>query len=415
MTTGTADAAPRAGMAEHWRRWPAAARVAVIYLAARAVTTALMLLSSRLSPPDSRHGPDPGLVDYVLGWDAQWYWTVATTGYPSELPLTETGDVAQNAWAFMPVYAHLSQLLGNVVGGGAWWVGALLVSLGAGYLCCLVLHALLRDRLSEDQRLWAVAFLASGPLAALFQVGYAESLFLLLLLSGLLCVVRRRWRALYLIVPVMGFTRPGVLAFALFLGLYGLWRLVQHRRTGVPRPTAVECVHIVAVGAIATVVGFSWPVITGIVTGDPGAYLATELSWRRSWTGGSQGFVPFEGWFEAAGVWSAIWGIPGWAGTALVLLFVFGTIAIILFVPQVRRLGGEIQLWSLSYLVYLLAVFFPQSSVFRLLLPLAPLCGALALARPAVVRLAVLGACVLGQWAWLHGMYGVGNTFWLIP
>ena len=32
-----------------------------------------------------------------------------TTGYPSELPLTDSGAVAENQWAFMPVYAYLAK------------------------------------------------------------------------------------------------------------------------------------------------------------------------------------------------------------------------------------------------------------------------------------------------------------------
>lgn len=410
--SGVTETAPAAG----WRAWPAPARVAAVYLAARLVTTALMLLTAQQSPSSSRHGPDPTLVDYILGWDAQWYWTVAVSGYPAELPLTETGEVAQNAWAFMPVYAHLARLAGNVFGAGAWWVGALLVSLAAGYGACVALHALLRERLDEDQAMWGVVLLASGPLAALFQVGYAESLFLLLLIASLLCVVRRQWRGLYLLVPLMGFTRPGVLAFALFLGLYGLWRLAPERRSTLGGPTRWEVVHIIALGAIATAVGFSWQHIAGVVTGDPGAYLATELAWRRSWTGDSGGFIPFEGWPQAAAVWARIWGIPAWGGYALLVVLVVGAVAAILLAPQARRAGGELQLWALSYLVYLLAVFFPQSSVFRLLLPLAPLaCAALAVPRGRGYRFASLALCLAGQWAWIHGMYGLGNTFWLIP
>jgi hypothetical protein len=54
---------------------------------------------------------------------------------------------------------------------------------------------------------------------------------------------------------------------------------------------------------------------------------------------------------------------------------------VIAFEPHVRRLGPEMRLWSASYVLYLLVVFFPQSSIFRLLLPLAPLYGAIAAPR----------------------------------
>src|SRR5690606_41466468 len=62
--------------------------------------------------------------------------------------------------------------------------------------------------------MWAVVFFAWGPLGALFQVGYAEMLFLLLLLIALDLVSRRRFVWLYAVIPVMAFTRPGILAFA---------------------------------------------------------------------------------------------------------------------------------------------------------------------------------------------------------
>ena len=64
--------------------------------------------------------------------------------------------------------------------------------------------------------------------------------------------------------------------------------------------------------------------------------------------------------------------------------------ALLLFEPHVRRLGVELRLWSASYLVYLLLVFFPQSSIFRLLVPLSPLWGAVALPRSTAWRVGVL-------------------------
>ena len=94
--------------------------------------------------------------------------------------------------------------------------------------------------------MWAVAFFAAGPLAALFQLGYAESLCLLWLFLALWCVMRRRYAWLYALIPLMAFTRPGVLAFALFLGLFGIWRWFSRRREPLP---AREIVHIVALGA----------------------------------------------------------------------------------------------------------------------------------------------------------------------
>ncbi len=162
--------------------------------------------------------------------------------------------------------------------------------------------------------------------------------------------------------------------------------------------------------------GFAWQAIAAIVTGDPGAYLATELSWRRNWiAGGVAGFVPFEGWVQASQFWFAQWGLPSALGPVALVILVAGASAVLLLSPQVRKLGPDLRLWSAGYLLYLLAVFFPQSSTFRLLLPLSPLWGAVAVPRSRVWRFGVLTACLIGQWAWIHSMYALGNTFWQVP
>ncbi|UWF78129.1 MULTISPECIES: hypothetical protein [Microbacterium] len=392
-----------------WARLPVVARIAIVYLLARVITTGFLLAAAGISTSLSRFGADAGLADFVLGWDAQWYWWVAENGYPRELPRTASGDVAENAWAFMPVYAYLAKL----VGFGVWGAGALTVSLVSGFLACLALHGLLRDRIGESAAMWAVTFFAMGPLAALFQVGYAEALFVLLLLIALDLVSRHRYGWLYALVPVMGFTRPGILAFALFLGLHGIarWR----RRRAEPLPGR-DAVHIVAMGALATMVGFSWQVIAGIVTGEPGAYLQTELSWRRNWIAEPvTQFVPFEGFVQAADFWFSQWGMPGWWGWVVLVLLVAGTALLLLRGRAVRRLGVDVRLWSASYLLYLLAVFFPQSSTFRLLMPLTPLWGAVAVPRPLGYRIGVLLACLAGQWVWILNMYGLAQTFWQVP
>lgn len=397
--------------ARRWAQLPLALRIAVVYLGARVSTTAFLVLAADLSTSLSRFGPDPGLADFVLGWDAQWYWLVAVEGYPTTLPVTDAGTVAENAWAFMPVFAYLAQAIGLIF--GSWGIGAFLVSFVSGYLACLALHRLLRDRIGSSAASWAVIFFAAGPVAAMFQVGYAESLFLLLLFLALGAVQRRAYAWLYVLIPVMAFTRPGILAFALFLGVHGIARWVRRRRDPL-RPA--EVVHIVVAGALATVTGFAWQVIAGLVTGDAGAYLQTELAWRRQWVpGGVEGFVPFEGWIQAAHLWFTLWGLPAWAGPVALGLLIVGVAVLLLLAPPVRALGADLRLWSASYLLYLLAVFFPQSSTFRLLLPLSPLWGAAAVPRSRVWRIGVVALCLLGQWVWIFHVYGLGNTFWQVP
>ncbi|WP_082561568.1 hypothetical protein [Microbacterium sp. Root61] len=408
MADGALSVAPSRGA---WRSLPIAVRIGILYLAARLVTTVFLLIAAELSGVGSRFGDGATIADLMLGWDAQWYWFTAVHGYPDTLPLTDSGLVAENQWAFMPIYAYLSAALGMLL--GSWGAGAVVISLVAGYLSCLVLYRMLRPRTDDSTALWAVLFFAAGPLAAMFQVGYAESLFLLWLYLSLWMVMQRRYGWLYLLIPLMGFTRPGVLAFALFLGLFGIWRWFSRRREALP---VREIVHIVALGLLAVVVGFSWQVIAGIVTGDSGAYLATELSWRRNWIVGSHdAFLPFDGFLQAVGFWFGTWGVGPVVGYVVFAASVLGLAAVLLFEPHVKRLGVELRLWTASYLVYILAVFFPQSSIFRLMLPISPLWGAVAMPRSRVWRVAVLGLCLLGQWWWIYNVYALGNTFWQIP
>jgi hypothetical protein len=61
------------------------------------------------------------------------------------------------------------------------------------------------------------------------------------------------------------------------------------------------------------------------------------------------------------------------------LLVVFGIAAWLLFLPSVKLLGNELRLWVAAYFAYVLLVFNPQSSTFRILLPAFPLVAALAL------------------------------------
>jgi len=395
--------------ARRWATLPVIVRIAVVYVLGRLVTTGFLALAASLSGPASRFGADASIGGFIVGWDAQWYWLVAWQGYPQTLPLTESGQVAENAWAFMPVFAYAAQLVGLAF--GSWGAGALLISLVAGFFACVVLHRLLRPRIGASAALWAVTFFAWGPLAALFQVGYAETLFVLLLLIALDLVARRRFGWLYLVIPVMAFTRPGILAFALFLALHGIARWVHRRRDPLP---GREIVHIVALGLLAAATGFAWQIIAGLVTGDPGAYLATELAWRRNWGVGESAFIPFDGTVQAALFWFSQWGLPGWTGLVFLVVLV-AAIVWMLCTPQVRRLGTDLRLWSASYLLYLFAVFFPQSSTFRLLIPLTPLAGALAVPRSRRYRFGVLGVCVLAQWAWIFFMYAQGSTYWQIP
>jgi hypothetical protein len=379
-------------------------QVIAIYAAARAFTTIALLLISTTLDGGSRAGASPGFFDYSALWDGQWYWFIAANGYPSTLPLDDSGYVAENQWAFMPVFPGVVTAIAAPTG-LYWPIAGFLVALACGFAAAVVIYKLFRTRLDHPTSLFAVAVFAVSPLSFILQMAYAESMQLLLLALALLLLIRRRWGWLALVIPVMALTRPTALAFALALGIYFLARLA--RREPDPFPNR-ERWWVVGLAALSTVAGFAWLLIAWAVTGSLTAYTDTELAWRASWIGHGH-LLPFAPWFQAA---------PFWVGPAAGPFVVIGiavAFALVLVLPPVRRLGIEMRAWMAAYAVYLFAVFFPQSSLLRLLMPLFPLAGAIALARPTWIRVAVIAVCLVLQVAWMWATWGPTVYWWSIP
>jgi hypothetical protein len=159
---------------------------------------------------------------------------------------------------------------------------------------------------------------------------------------------------------------------------------------------------------VGALVGLAWPAIAWAVTGVPKAYTDTELAWRSSYIGWKE-LVPFAPWVQGFGWW---FGQP--AGTVLLVVVLVGFAAFVCM-PAARRIGIELRLWGVAYLVYLLAVFFPQSSTWRILVPIAPLLGIVALPRSRVYRVAVVVAFVGLQWVWLYYTWWIDGYDWTPP
>ncbi|RWZ49749.1 hypothetical protein ELQ90_13090 [Labedella phragmitis] len=349
-------------------------------------------------------GASPRYVDFASMWDGRWYNIVAVSGYPSLLPVTADGHTGENAWAFMPVYPLVVRAL-MVLTGAEWAAAAVTVSVLAGAGAALVTYRLLRTHLDANTALFGVVLFCAAPLAPMFQVAYAESLHLLLLSTALLLLVRRRYGVLVPVIVVMGFTRPSALAFALLLGLHLIVRIATRTREPFRRG---EAPALIAAVTVSGVVGLAWPAVAWFVTGDIAAYTDTELAWRSAYIG-YQHLVPFTPWFQGFEWW---FGRPvGWA--AVVVLVV--AFAMALVSRPVAALGIDIRLWLASYALYLLAVFFPQSSTFRLLVPLFPLVGAIAAPRSRLYRVAVVVAAIALQWVWLLIAWRVDGYDWTPP
>lgn len=378
--------------------------VVVVFALARMVTTAFMLALAAAQPENAWTGASPRYIDFASMWDGRWYNIVALSGYPSELPTTDDGHVGENAWAFMPVYPAVVRIVMTITG-AEWALAAVVVSLAAGFGAALLTYLLFRERLDPGTSLFGVVVFAVSPVSPVFQVAYAESLHLLLLAWALLLLLRRRYMMLIPVVVVMGFTRPSALAFALLLVLHLGARLVRRRQD----PFAPgELARIVAAVVVSVATGLAWPAIAWAVTGSMTAYTDTELAWRSAYIG-FQHLIPFTPWFQGLEWWvGSRW---GWAVVvAIVVVF-----AVALFSRPVRALGIDLRLWLASYALYLLAVFFPQSSTFRLLVPLFPLAGAIAVPRSRVYRVAVVLGSLALQWGWLLIAWRVDGYDWTPP
>ncbi|HYI31965.1 MAG TPA: hypothetical protein VEX88_00720, partial [Glaciibacter sp.] len=168
-----------------YRLTPWWGRVIVIWALSRVVTTALVLTLASVQGPNAWTGASPGYADFANIWDGRWYNIVAGWGYPSQLPLDAAGNVAENAWAFMPGYPSVVRLLMEV-SGLSWAPVAVFVSLAFSLGTALVFYRLLIRVIDGSAALFAVVLFCVAPLSPILQFGYAESMYLFLLTVALL-------------------------------------------------------------------------------------------------------------------------------------------------------------------------------------------------------------------------------------
>lgn len=387
-----------------YRMTPWWLRVAVVWALSRVVTTGILLWFASIQPKNSWTGAHPDYLSFAQLWDSTWYHIVAVSGYPSVLPLTSSGHVAENAWAFMPGYPMFVRGV-MLVSGLPWAPMSVFVSVGFSLAAALMTYRMLRLVLPGETALFAVVLFCVAPLSPILQVSYAESMNAFLLAAALYLLMQRRYVALIPVVAVLALTRPSGLAFALAMGLHIIQRFAT--RNGHPFPVS-ERIIAISVMAFSALMGLIWPFIAWMATGSLSAYTDTELAWRASYLG-YVNLVPFTPWIQGAGFW-----MPGPLGIVVLVVVVVGFFAF-LFTPWARKLGFVLRFWLASYGLYLLAVFFPQSSTFRLLVPMFPLAGALAIPKSRVYRVMIVALFIVGQWVWCYYCWWIDGYDWTPP
>jgi len=382
----------------------------VIFAASRVVTTAIILIFANMQGVTYWTGPQPDYFAFAGIWDSDWYRIVSIVGYPNQLPLGADGHVAQNAWAFLPGYPAVVR--GFLLIGIPFEYASVIVSVAFALGAALLFYRLMARVLPDGTALFAVVLFCTAPLSPILQVGYAESMQLFFLFLALLLFHDRRY---YLMIPVIGIaalTRPSGLAFAVMLLLHLVVRFVTRARDPFPWR---ERIAVIVAGLASAFLGVLWPLVAWIGTGVPSAYTDTELSWRVGYIG-YQDLLPFAPWVQGSQWWFTWIHFPAAAIVGpIVLAIVVALFALLLFTPPVRRLGIELRLWLVGYAVYLLAVFFPQSSTFRLFMPFAPALGAVAIPRSPVYRVALVALGIAGQVGWMAICWYVINPDWSPP
>jgi hypothetical protein len=385
------------------------ARVLAVYFATRVVTTVILLQFAAGQDANSWTGPSPSYSAFASMWDGRWYEIIAASGYPSALPVTDSGHIGENAWAFMPLYPGVVKVV-MAVTGLTWAPAAVAVSVLCGAGACLVLYRLLRHSLNGSQALVGVLLFCVAPTSPLLQLAYAESMAMLLTATVLLLLVQKRWLAVVPVVLLLGLTRPSGLAFAAALGLYVLYRVVRRRKEPFPREQWLPAVGLTVWGLV---VGFLWPAVAWAVTGSLTAYTDTELAWRAAYIG-YQELLPLTPWFQSGAWWGTWWFQAPAVGIAIVVLLVAAFLGI-LAAPWTRRLDVFSRAWVAGYGFYLFTFFFPQSSTFRLLGPMFPLVGALAVPRSPAFRVLLVLLGIGGQVAWIALCWAVAGSDWTPP
>lgn len=390
---------------------PAPAQVALIYCASRVWGWFIFSRVGFQQTVSPWKNSAMTYLEFVNIWDADWYASIAAQGYPDVLPLDSFQHVAQNEWAFYPLYPLTAGFLARLTGLD-YTVVAPTLSLFCGLVASWFIYRLCVASLGSsgqntDQRqsadaqhstaLWTTAAVNFCAVAPILQTGYAEAMGLLFLAWALYLLAEGHYRMMLIPALCAALSRPIGVPLGATVGLWWFATYLRRIKAGqgwgqAVGATATQLMCALAVCAFA----FIHPAYAWAVTGRIDAYTATEAAWRA----GGEDVLPFIPWVTQSQLY-----LGNVLGPVLlvVLLVCF---AVFLRAPLTRGvLHPALILWCASYAAYMLVFFNPQSSTFRLLLPFFPLllpCVALSASRAYRWLLICAGATLQFGWVgWL--------------
>ena len=366
----------------------------LILVAARhqiALTAGIPGLSSYKLWEPSAASPSYGAV--ASNWDGQWYSSIATLGYPSAIPRDSAGNTLQNQWGFYPAYPFLVGTLMRI-SGLKFMVVAPILSFLLGAAAVTVMFRMLSQTLGRFAASATVVLVCTYMAAPAMQLGYTESMALLLLCTALLLLRSRRYGWLIPVLITLALTRAVVLAFVPVLVIHGISRYKHRALEPFPRPDRWRVAGLVGLAIAATGL---WPAIAAVRTGDPAAYTQTMSSWGT--TGKLRVLIEFP---------AFAWSKGGVLGLA-VLIFIIGLVAALVLRNGARAWGPEVRAWAGFYPLYLLLATAPGTSnirhlflAFPLMWPFPEKVDSTSERRRRVAMMAILAISgLLMQWVWI--------------
>ena len=349
---------------------------------------------------------NPGLGSVLGNWDGEWYERIATAGYPSAESVTS----ANEAWvtAFPPGFPVVVGAVMRVTGLPFVWT-ALVLNIVLLLATVVLLYRLLTlYGLDERMAGGAAAGVSLLPSSPVLITAYSESLALLLVVSGLLLVLSRRYLWLSFVILCLGLTRPVAIAFAAVLVVHALRRV---RAPADDRPTVTEWAGMGFAAGVALTTPWLWPRLSAYLYGVPDV-IGNSGAERTEQIAAGLG----SGYFLTALHFGGV--------GALVLLCL--AVCLLIGVPALVgvRLGWPLELtaWGAAYLVMVVLATPVTPGFLRylalaaplLVTPVAALVSGRGLARYTV--LAMLVALLLwGQWFWIRYIFILDPAPALVP
>jgi hypothetical protein len=243
----------------------------LIACAALALFHGVVVFSELFPHPTWEHG---GFEFWTVpAWDENWYCRIADLGYQRDVPSYRS----HSSLVFSPGFPMLLRAAHFVVGFSVEVV-RLPVAAALFTVACVVMWRILQLCFpNEDRNRWILALFAFSPGSMYFLTGYAEALYLPLLLLFFAALLRKRHLAAAVIASLALFTRSPAIILVVTLCVAVL---VEHLRSSRPGVAVLRTAGSLALYLPICAVGLlGYMYMTYVEVGDPFAFVKSYVAW----------------------------------------------------------------------------------------------------------------------------------------